>query len=306
MVYAEADPHPGDIEITSLHDSLAARFGTALADTLTIEVTDSLGRILPDLPVVWSTRDGGSIEVIDQRTDTLGRARARWTLGDRAGWQHAEAAIGNPRTVPPHTIEAWAEPGRVSRAEIVGGNRQRGTVGKSLQKAVVVRALDEHGNPVPGIAVAIEPKHGSVAEATLTSDVKGQAAIPWTLGRRSGNQELAIRVAGVKAPLLVAATAEPRSAGNIEFIKPPSTGSAGKPLARPVVVQVTDAYGNPVADMQVLFSGPAGIVNPQRAMTGDDGRATTKWTLGSKAGRSWLQATVGGTKLKAVMKIDVN
>jgi len=95
-VGAEADPHPGNIEITSLHDSLAARFGTALADTLAIEVTDSLGRILPDLPVTWSTRDGGTVNAIDRRTDSLGRARARWTLGDRAGWQHAEVAVGNP------------------------------------------------------------------------------------------------------------------------------------------------------------------------------------------------------------------
>jgi len=68
---------------------------------------------------------------------------------------------------------------------------------------------------------------------------------------------------------------------------------------------VTDAYGNPVSDRQVVFSGPAGIVNPQRAMTDDDGRASTKWTLGSKTGRSWLQATVKGTTLKTVMRIDV-
>jgi hypothetical protein len=305
-VLAEADPHPGNIEITSLHDSLAARFGTALTDTLTIEVTDSVGRILPDLPVTWSTRDGGTVNAIDRRTDSLGRARARWTLGDRAGWQHAEVAVGNPRTIPPHDIDAWAEPGRVSRAEIVSGKGQHSTVGKGLSKAIVVRALDEHDNPVPGVVVTIEPRDGSVTEAQLTTDVKGQVAVPWTLGRRSGSQQLAIRVAGVKAPLVAVAAAEPRGAGNIEFVAPPTSGSAGKPLAQRVVVLVTDAYGNPVADKQVFFSGPAGIVNPQRAMTGDDGRVDTKWTLGNKTGRSWLQAAVSGTKLKAVMKIDVN
>ena len=224
-VGAEADPHPGNIEITSLHDSLAARFGTALADTLAIEVTDSLGRILPDLPVTWSTRDGGTVNAIDRRTDSLGRARARWTLGDRAGWQHAEVAVGNPRTIPPHAIDAWAEPGRVSRAEIVSGKGQHATVGKGLRKAIVVRALDEHDNPVPGVVVTIEPGHGSVPEIKLTTDVKGQVAVPWTLGRRSGSQQLAIRVAGVKAPLVAVATAEPMGAGNIEFVAPPTRGT---------------------------------------------------------------------------------
>jgi hypothetical protein len=214
--------------------------------------------------------------------------------------------VGNPRTIPPHDIDAWAEPGRVSRAEIVSGKGQHSTVGKGLSKAIVVRALDEHDNPVPGVVVTIEPRDGSVTEAQLTTDVKGQVAVPWTLGRRSGSQQLAIRVAGVKAPLVAVAAAEPRGAGNIEFVAPPTSGSAGKPLAQRVVVLVTDAYGNPVADKQVFFSGPAGIVNPQRAMTGDDGRVDTKWTLGNKTGRSWLQAAVSGTKLKAVMKIDVN
>lgn len=306
MVYAEADPHPGNIEITSLHDSLAARFGSRLTDTLAIEVTDSLGRIFPDLPVTWSTRDGGTIDAIDLRTDSLGQARAKWTLGDRAGWQHAEASVGNPRTIPPHVIDAWAEPGQVSRAELVSGKGQHGTVGRGLRKAVVVRALDEHDNPVPGVEVTVDPGNGSTPDSVLATDIKGQVAIPWTLGRRSGGQELTIRVAGVKAPLTATATAEPRGAGNIEFVEPPTAGTAGKPLARRVVVLVTDAYGNPVSDKQVFFSGPAGIVNPQRGMTGDDGRVGTKWTLGGKTGRSWLQATVSGTKLKAVMKIDVH
>ena len=40
-------------------------------------------------------------------------------------------------------------------------------------------------------------------------------------------------------------------------------------------------------------------------MTGDDGTATTKWTLGPRTGRSWLQASVKGTGLKTVMRIDV-
>ena len=304
-IMAEADPHPDDLRIVTLNDSLAARFGQKLGNPVTIEVTDSLGRVLPDIPVHWSTKDGGSIEGQDERTDSLGLARALWTLGSQAGRQRAEASVGNPRTTPPHTVVAWAEPGVVARAEIAGGNKQHGVVGGGLKKAVIVRALDENGNPVPGVSVTVQPEHGTVPDSALTTDQLGQVAIPWTLGRGSGGQRLSARVDGVKASLAVSATAAARSAGNVEFIDAPTSGTAGKPLRRPVVVRVTDAYGNPVADRQVFFSGPAGIVNPQRMMTGDDGRASTKWTLGSRTGRSWLEASVKGTGLKTVMRIDV-
>ena len=304
-IMAEADPHPSDVRVVTLNDSLTARFGQQLGNPVTIEVTDSMGRVLPDIPVHWSTKDGGSVDRLDARTDSLGLARALWTLGSHAGRQRAEAFVGNPRTIPPHTVVAWAEPGVVARAEIAKGNKQHGAVGSGLRKAVIVRAIDENDNPVPGVAVTVQPEHGTVPDSVLTTDGLGQVAIPWTLGRTSGAQRMAVRVDGVKASLVVSATADARSAGNIEFVEAPSSGMAGKQLRRPVVVRVTDSYGNPVADRQVLFSGPAGIVNPQRMMTGDDGLASTKWTLGSKKGRSWLQAVVKGTTLKAVMRIDV-
>lgn len=306
LVRAEADPHPDNLQLTHLNETLTGRFGTRLSESIVIEATDSLGRILPDLPVIWSARHGGSVEPLDERTDSLGQARARWTLGPKAGSQQLEAVVGNPRTIPPYIVSAEAEPGRVSRAEIIGGNKQRGGVGKGLPKAVIVRALDEHDNPVPGVRVVVNVKHGSIPDSDYTSDRLGQIAIPWTLGREAGEQQLAVKVEGVKAPLTVVATAVPRGAANVEFVNPPTSGTAGRPLGRRLVVKVTDAYGNPVSDQQVFFSGPAGIVNPQRAMTNDEGQTSTKWTLGPKKGRSWLQAAVRGTSLKTVMKIDVN
>ena len=303
-VVADADPDPANLRVELINDSLVAGFGQPLADTVVVEATDTLGRVIPDLPVKWSTKYG-SIRSLDGRTDSLGRARARWTLGARAGRQVAVAMVGNPRTNPPLEIEAWAKAGRVSRAEVVAGDRQHGTVGRGLSRAVVVRALDEHDNPVPGMTVHVRPRNGTVADSILTTDAGGRAAVGWTLGRRAGTQKLEFRVSGVKATLIANATAAPRGSANVRFLKPPASGPAGKTLKWPVVVQVTDAYGNPVADQQVFFSGPAGVVNPQRAMTGDDGKAGTRWTLGTRKGRSWLQAVVRGTRLKAVLKLEV-
>jgi len=303
VVEAEADPSPDNLAVTALTDSLRARFGTRLPELIRVQARDSAGRVIPGLPVVWTTRDGGSVRGASERTDSLGMAQATWTLGPHAGWQVLEAQVGNPTTIPPRAIRAFAEPGAVARAEVVRGADQRGTVGRALKERIVIRALDAEGNPVAEIPVTVEPGAGTVADSSLVTDGQGQARISWTAGRASGVQELVVRVAGVKGPLHVRATVRPLGPGNIAFLHPPAAGAAGRLLPKPVVVQVTDAYGNPVSDREVIFSGPAGIVNPQRAMTGDDGKAATEWTLGSAAGRTWLQAVVKGTKLKAVLRL---
>jgi hypothetical protein len=302
-VEAEADPSPADLVVTAMADSLRARFGTELPEVIRIQARDSTGRVIPGLPVTWTTRDGGTVRGASERTDSLGMARATWTLGPHAGWQVLEAQVGNPTTIPPRAIRAFAEPGAVARAEIVRGADQRGTVGRALKERIVIRALDAEGNPVADVSVSVAPGAGTVTDSSLTTDRKGQAAISWTVGRTSGVQELVVRVAGVKGPLHVEATVRPLGPGNIVFLHPPATGVAGRALSKPMVVQVTDAYGNAVSDREVVFSGPAGIVNPQRAMTDDDGKAATEWTLGGAAGKTWLQAVVKGTKLKAVLRL---
>ena len=70
----------------------------------------------------------------------------------------------------------------------------------------------------------------------------------------------------------------------------------GLALREPVVVQVNDAGGSPVEDVEVVFA-PAdgdGSVEPGAATTGADGRARTTWTLGDRPGPQTLMASVAG------------
>jgi PKD repeat protein len=66
----------------------------------------------------------------------------------------------------------------------------------------------------------------------------------------------------------------------------------------PVVVEVTDAAGNPVGDVSVAFdliSGGAGAgIAPQVATTDSTGRARTQMLLGSEAGVQTGEARVDG------------
>ena len=59
----------------------------------------------------------------------------------------------------------------------------------------------------------------------------------------------------------------------------------GAPLDQPLVVQVNDAKGAPVAGALVRFTGAGGMTfQPDRGLTGPDGQFTTNVTLG---GMSW-------------------
>jgi hypothetical protein len=58
----------------------------------------------------------------------------------------------------------------------------------------------------------------------------------------------------------------------------------GTALSAPLVVEATDQFGNPVADVRVEWDAQAGSVDPSSAQTGADGRAETSWVLGSSTG----------------------
>jgi hypothetical protein len=69
-------------------------------------------------------------------------------------------------------------------------------------------------------------------------------------------------------------------------------------------VDLTDAYGNPVADQPVVFSTKFGSVSPARVMTDARGRAHTRWTPGSKTGKRTLVAAVKGSDARTTFVLE--
>jgi hypothetical protein len=74
------------------------------------------------------------------------------------------------------------------------------------------------------------------------------------------------------------------------------TGTVGQPLADDVVVQVLSSSGTPMAGQQVAFvasstAGPEGF-QPDTAVTDSEGKAATRWVLGTAAGPYTAEARV--------------
>jgi len=84
-IQAEADPIAANTRVAALFDHLSGRAGDELPDSVAVRVTDSSGRVLPDVPVRWTLLDGGAFQAENSRTDSLGVVAARWTLARKTG-----------------------------------------------------------------------------------------------------------------------------------------------------------------------------------------------------------------------------
>jgi adhesin/invasin len=303
-VLAEADPVAANLRHSILDDAQVAVVGDTLPARVGVRVTDSTGRALADIPVSWSAGDRDSIVAIADRTDSLGEARARWLLGPRAGEHRARVQIGGTRAIPAYPLTAIARPAAPKGVVVRSGEAQRAVVGATL-KPIVMKVVDRFDNPVPGATVTISPAHGSVADSVLATDSAGTVSIRWTLGGAVGTQKLAARVSGIAKPVDVIATASIGRAAKASFSAPTATGVAGKPLASPTTVTITDAFGNPIVGATVAFTTAGGSVSQAKATTDARGRATTKWTFGSKVGTQTLTASVSGTPARATLEAEV-
>jgi hypothetical protein len=257
---------------------------------------------LVDVPVAWTAADDGSVLAAESRTDSLGEARARWTLGPKSGTQRVYIQVGSARTVPRFAVSATAQAGPAAKATVIGNAKHEGVVGSTLRPAVEIRVLDRAGNEVPGATVTLNPASGTVADSVVTTDSIGRALVAWTLGRTAGVQHLTVKVDGVERPIEIVARARAAAPANLTFVAPKP--GMEKRAVQSLDVDLTDAYGNPVADQPVVFSTKFGTVSPARVMTDTHGRAHTRWTPASKVGRRTLVAAVKGSEARTTFALE--
>jgi adhesin/invasin len=294
--------------VAAVLEKLRGHAGDTLSDSLAIRVTDSTGRALPDVPVRWATVDGGSVEGLAPRTDSLGMAAARWVLSKKTGTQRLRAQVGaGPGLgIAPISISALALAGAADRILVIDGNNQRSAVSTALRKAVAIRVVDVAGNGVADVEVVLSPSAGTVPDTILKTDSLGNASIRWTMSRSAGAHTLAMHVPGLNTQPKLTAQATPGAAANLSFDDAPQTGDKStRARSRRLFALVTDEYGNPVPDAPVTFSVKTGTVAPGRAVTDATGRAAVRWTLSAATGEQTLRGSVRGTDVRGAYVTQV-
>ena len=107
---------PARIDVTG-DDAIGAP--NASIDTITVFATDRFGNRSPEAPVSWSvTLGGGSIRALASQTDTIGAARAIWTMGPAEGDNTLEVTIGSIT----RQLGATASLGLPALQVVVGGS----------------------------------------------------------------------------------------------------------------------------------------------------------------------------------------
>ena len=309
-VVAEADPVASNARVSV--ESMSGPAGKRLPAPVVVRVADSTGRPLADVPLAWVTMDGGKVESVDVRTDSLGEARATWTLGPRSGTQRLRVQVGSGRgshAVPPVLVSAAAMAGAPVTLAITGGDAQRGVVGSTLAP-VAVRALDAAGNGVPGVTIALAPLAGTVGDSVALTDSTGVARVAWTLGRVAGEYRLGMHVAKLKVQARARATAAPAANLAIEETLAATarttgtrSGGTAHAKARRLVAIVTDEYGNPVVGAKVSLTTKSGTVTPARAVTDAEGRVRATWTPRPSTAERTLTGSVAGTSVSTALVV---
>jgi hypothetical protein len=197
---------------------------------------------------------------------------------------------------------------------VTGPSSQSATVGGPFAMPLTVTVTNASGNPVADISVIFAAPasgpggsfNGSLT-ATVATDANGVAVAPaFTANTLAGNYTVTATASGGNSPAVVfnltntAAT----PAAIVATSGSNQSASFGSNFAAPLVVTVTDAFGNPVPGVAVTFTGPASgpsatFPGGATAITGANGQATVTAAANGIAGSYSVTATVAGVATPA-------
>ncbi len=276
--------------------------GLELAAPLVTKVSDTFGNPVSDVTVGFAVSSGdGTLSSASAVSDSLGRAQVRWTLGAPVGVQSVEVSV------PDIDIVTFTATGRAIPAavEVVAGDGQTAQVDTEVSDAPSVRVTTATGLLVDSAVVTFEVTvgNGSVSNGsetgtlvTVSTDSTGIASLTaWKLGTAAGAAAHQVSAVVEELPAVTfSATATPGPAATLAV----SSGDAqsagvGTALPAPIVVGVTDAFGNPVAGVNVAFAitSGRGALSAASATTDANGEAGVTWTLGPDRGAQSVEAS---------------
>jgi adhesin/invasin len=187
--------------------------------------------------------------------------------------------------------------GEPAKVAVVAGDDQSGRVGEMLAKPVVVEVTDVSDRPVAGASVEIELA-GTLD--TLHTGADGRASAELALGSTVGQATGHVRVIAPEGPNPVVgtftATAVSASANGLTMVSGDGqSAAAGSALPDPLVVSVSDAFGNPVSGVEITWTAMGGgSVSAATTTTDDQGRTSVTRTLGPAAGVQSTTASAEG------------
>jgi adhesin/invasin len=197
--------------------------------------------------------------------------------------------------------------GASSQLVLLSGGNQTAEVGTTFAQPIRVLAQDAQGSPLAGVQVMFQPSvdalgqgnlDGTLSVVNATTGQDGTAETFLTTSTVAGGNHVRVMAPDLTgAPLLVRNFGIPAPASALAIESGDAQQAvAGQNAAAPIVVSVTDSFGNAVPDTQVTFAVATGdaIVLTPSTVTDAGGLAQTLVTAGQTAGDSTITASVAG------------
>jgi Bacterial Ig-like domain (group 1)/Invasin, domain 3 len=258
---------------------------------------------LPGVAVAFSDGGkGGTFNPASAVTDAGGFAATTYTFPQKSGTYTLTISAQNFGSV---TATETALPGPPTLMITAGGNQQTGAAGSVLPVPLTAKVQDAYKNGVPGITVTFndQGKGGVLTPPSAVTDSAGKVRVSYQLPTLSAKYIVKASASGLKTLNFTefAVAGPPANAAVVSGNN--QSASAGSPLPQPLVVKVTDQYGNPVPGAAVTFDdqdagGQFGNLNP--VTTDSTGTASQLYTLPPVAGSVTITASVAGVANPAV------
>jgi hypothetical protein len=173
-----------------------------------------------------------------------------------------------------------------------------GNAGAAISVPLTVTVTNAAGDPLDTVLVSFAASGGgAVSNPAARTGTDGKASTNWTLGPTAGTQTVTATV-GALPPVTFTANALAGPAAKLTKVSAdPQTAAAGTNVPIAPSVKVTDALGNPIANVLVTFNVTAGggSVTGPAANSDINGIASVgAWTLGKGIGPNTLTATANG------------
>ena len=286
---------------------------TALLRPLGVKVGDRNGNGVPNFEVKFKVERGNGkladpltsqlFDSLRVRTNEEGVAQVRYICGSSTGENHIRVSAAGLLNSPLLYL-ASVQNFPAAKVEMIdGSNGQAGTVGDFLRNPVGLRVLDNGDRPVSAVPVrfGISLGGGVVNEqtnATVNTDVFGEAKVSWRLGPEAGLNVLRADASGLaNSPIDFEAQANPDRATALRSLTDNNTVS-GKVngLSETIIVQTTDPLGNGVQSIAVIFEiiEGAGSLTDSYVLSGENGYAPVRVRFGTKSGWVKVRASAEG------------
>jgi len=225
----------------------SGNYGTALNEPIKVRVVDMHGNPIQGYPVhfeafegggyIWEHRDAAAQYV---HTDQNGIASASLVLGPSEEVNRARAIAeglvnsGNVRYI------ATAHEGVATNFKLESGNTQFGTAGLSLDESLVVKVVDNTGDPIFDFPIRYNVEYGGgnfngAANRQLRTDPFGLASISFTLGKVAGSNVVSAEASGLSGSP-VGFTAQGVAGEAAKIVQCPGMGNPGQSVVKSAVL----------------------------------------------------------------------